>query len=81
MLPYLFEIFGYKVPSYGFFIAMGLIACGATFLLLIKKKGMPESVFDNYFNAALFAILGGFRLHYSRVFITAKQRANLSLVA
>lgn len=60
MLPYLFEIFGYKVPSYGFFIAMGLIACGATFLLLIKKKGMPESIFDNYFNAALFAILGGF---------------------
>lgn len=57
---YLLEIGEFKIPSYGFFIAMGLILCILTLKFLIKKSEMPDSLFDTYFTAAIIGIVLGF---------------------
>jgi phosphatidylglycerol:prolipoprotein diacylglycerol transferase len=62
--PVLFTIFGREIPTYGVCIAIGLILCGVTFYLLIKAKGMPEAVFEDYLTAALIGIAVGFGSAY-----------------
>ncbi len=64
MHPVLFTIFGRDIPTYGVCIAVGLILCGITFYLLVKKKGMPEAVFEDYLTAALIGIAAGFAFAY-----------------
>ena len=60
MLMYLIEIGDFKIPSYGFCIALGLVICVLTLFYLIKKANMPEAIFDAYFTAAIIAIVLGF---------------------
>ena len=60
MKEYILEIGEFKIPSYGFFIAIGLILCILTLWFLIKKNNMPESLFDAYFTAAIIGIVVGF---------------------
>lgn len=57
---YLIELGKFKIPSYGFFIALGLIACMFTLKLLIKKSKMPDTLFDTYFTAAIIGVILGF---------------------
>lgn len=60
MQMYLLEIGDFKLPSYGFFIAVGLVLCVLTLYYLIKKANMPEAIFDAYFTAAIIGIVLGF---------------------
>ena len=57
---YLIELGWFKIPSYGFFIAVGLILCVLTLYFLIKSSNMPSALFDSYFTAAIFGIGLGF---------------------
>ncbi len=57
---YLLELGNFKIPSYGFFIAVGLILCILTLRFLIKKNNMPDTLFDTYFTTAVIGILAGF---------------------
>ena len=60
MKMYLLEIGDFRIPGYGFFIALGLVLCVLTLYYLIKKNGMPEAIFDTYFTVAIIAIALGF---------------------
>ena len=60
MYPVLFTIFGKDIPTYGMCIAVGLILCAITLFVLIKRRGMPEKIFDEYLFAAMIAIIAGF---------------------
>ncbi len=60
MHPILIQIGNLKIPSYGVCIALGLLLCGATLFFLIKKRGMPELLFDTYLTAALVGVVVGF---------------------
>jgi len=57
---YLLELGDFKIPSYGFFIAVGLILCIITLKFLIKKSNMPDALFEAYFTAGLIGIVIGF---------------------
>lgn len=57
---YIIQLGDVKIPSYGFFIALGLIACMLTLKLLMRKAKMPETLYDTYFIAAVIGILVGF---------------------
>ncbi len=57
---YLLELGEFKIPSYGFFIAVGLILCFLTLKFLIKKSDMPNALFEAYFTAAIIGIFVGF---------------------
>lgn len=52
----LFEIFGFKVYSYGFMIAIGILSAVLLFTNRAKKKGYDE---DSLFNLIIFSIIGG----------------------
>ncbi|MGL4772005.1 MAG: prolipoprotein diacylglyceryl transferase [Clostridium sp.] len=52
----LFEVFGLKIYSYGFMIAIGILAAMTLFIKRAKIRGYNE---DNVFNLILFSIIGG----------------------
>lgn len=52
----LFEVFGFKVYSYGLMIAIGIISAGWLLTKNVKKKGYNE---DEIFNLIIFAVIGG----------------------
>lgn len=52
----LFEIFGFKVYSYGLLIAIGIISASYLFISRTKKKGYDE---DKIFNLIIIAVISG----------------------
>lgn len=59
MFPVLFEINGIKVFSYGFFIALGYLACIAVLLWRAPKHGIPGiRAIDLAFFSLLFGLIG-----------------------
>lgn len=52
----LFDIFGFKIYSYGFMIAIGILSAVLLFTNRAKKKGYDE---DSLFNLIIFSIIGG----------------------
>lgn len=52
----LFEIFGFKVYSYGFMIAIGILAAGWFVTKRTKERGYNE---DDIFNLIIFTVIGG----------------------
>lgn len=52
----LFEIFGIKIYSYGFMIAIGIITAGYMFMKRAKNKGYDE---DSIFNLTIISVIAG----------------------
>lgn len=57
MHPYLIEIFGFKVPSYGFMIALAYLL---SYFYLIKKSKLYNISKDEISDLLFYSVLGGF---------------------
>ncbi|SHK33293.1 Prolipoprotein diacylglyceryl transferase [Hathewaya proteolytica DSM 3090] len=57
---YLFEIFGFKIPSYGVMICIGLISAFLITMKIGKKHGMDEDdLYGLFIQTVIFGVLGG----------------------